>query len=96
MKKATCLILSFLMFITSLFAQQLQNPCEDTLYLELKEKELEEMTDREYQYYLLKDEACMNYNNTQQVIQSQQSAAAIPNLLASLAMYILIMWWVFG
>ena len=72
------------------------SPCLDTLYIKLKKEELEEMTDREYQYFLLKDEACMRYKDTQQVIQSQQSAAFFPTLLAVCAIYYLFFMWVFG
>ena len=76
--------------------EQSISPCLDTLYIKLKKEELEEMTDREYQYFLLKDEACMRYKDTQQVIQSQQSAAFLPNLLAVCAFYYIFFMWVFG
>ena len=52
MKKTTCLLLSFLIFITPILAQ---NPCEDETYLELKKKKLDEMSDREYEYFTRKD-----------------------------------------
>ena len=43
MKKATCLLLSLLIFATSLFAQGSGNPCYDELYLELKKVNIEDM-----------------------------------------------------
>ena len=61
MKKTTCLILSILIFVTSLLAQGSYNPCEDKMYLELKNKKISEMTDREYSYFLRKDIACAEY-----------------------------------
>ena len=39
------------------------NPCNDSRYLKLKEIDLDEMSDREYQYFLKKDEACSNSKN---------------------------------
>ncbi len=38
MKKLTCLLLSFLIFVSPILAQ---NPCEDSTYLELKKKKLD-------------------------------------------------------
>lgn len=34
------------------------NPCEDKNYLELKEKRISEMSEREYTYFIEKDKAC--------------------------------------
>ena len=48
--------LIFILMVGSLFAQQ--SPCEDETYLELKKKKLDEMSDREYQYFLNKDTQC--------------------------------------
>ena len=42
MKKATCLLLSLLIFATPILAQ---NPCEDETYLELKKKKLDDLSD---------------------------------------------------
>ena len=58
MKKATCLLLSLLIFATPILAQELENPCEGELYIELKNKTLESMTEREYTYFIQKDKAC--------------------------------------
>ena len=52
--------------VGSLFAQnnpntsanELDNPCEDKIFLELKEKKLDEMTDREYDYFSKKSTKC--------------------------------------
>ena len=58
MKKFTCILLSILIFVTPILAQELENSCEDKLYLELNNKKLSDMTDREYEYYMQKDKAC--------------------------------------
>ena len=64
MKKLTCLLLSFIIFSTQLLAQ---NPCEDKLYIELKnqllldETKIETMTQREYEYFMQTHKACQEY-----------------------------------
>ena len=55
MKKFTCILLSLLIFATPILAQ---NPCEDSTYLELKKKKLDEMSDREYEYFTQKEKEC--------------------------------------
>ena len=51
--------LILLLMVGSLFAQK--SPCEDETYLELKQKKLDEMSDREYQYFFNKDTQCNEY-----------------------------------
>ena len=58
MKKFTCILLSLLIFVTPILAQ---NPCEDSTYLELKQKKLDELSDREYEYFTRKDTECSTY-----------------------------------
>ena len=58
MKNFTCLLLSVLIFATPILAQ---NPCEDSTYLELKKKKLDEMSDREYEFFMQSDKACKEY-----------------------------------
>lgn len=36
-----------------------QNPCEDPRYMELKKKPLDSMTQREFDYYMLKEKYCL-------------------------------------
>lgn len=38
------------------------NPCSDPQYLELKKKEINAMSDREYDYFKTKSLECSNYN----------------------------------
>ena len=45
--------------VGSLLAQE--SPCEDETYIELKKKKLDEMSDREYEYFLVKDKQCNEY-----------------------------------
>ena len=37
------------------------NPCEDERYLQIKEKSLDDMSDREYSYFTQKDKECSEY-----------------------------------
>ena len=37
------------------------NPCEDERYLQIKEKSLDDMSDREYNYFLSADKECRDY-----------------------------------
>ena len=39
----------------------LNNPCEDKRYLKIKNKSLDDMSEREYQYFLKIDEECNEY-----------------------------------
>lgn len=40
------------------------SPCSDSLYLALKARPLESLTDREYSYFADHDNACMEYQRT--------------------------------
>ena len=43
--------------------QRKGNPCFDDRYLKIREKKLEEMTDREYNYFILKEQQCDDFKN---------------------------------
>ena len=45
--------------VGNLLAQE--SPCENETYIELKKKKLDEMSDREYEYFLVKDKQCNEY-----------------------------------
>lgn len=45
-------------------AETKDNPCQDSIYLELKEKKLDVMTDREYEIFKQKDAACSSYKES--------------------------------
>ena len=71
MKKLTCLLLSLLIFATPILAQELENPCDDEKYLILKNITEDEMTDREYQYFIIKDTACEQWKHTEREKQQR-------------------------
>jgi len=45
-----------------------EHSCLDEQYLELKNKDIEEMTDREFKYFITKDEECLSYTMAQRQI----------------------------
>ena len=49
---------------------QSNSPCEDSKYLELKKKKLDDMSDREYYYFSKKDTECNEYNNASNIEKS--------------------------
>ncbi len=50
---------------------QVNSPCKDQQYLELKQKKLSELSEREYEYMKEKEKACDEYNRT--AMQMQQT-----------------------
>ena len=52
--------IALLLFIGLAWGQT-TNPCDDERYLKVKEKSLDEMSDREYAYFLKFDEKCTDY-----------------------------------
>jgi len=54
---------------------EIENPCEDKIFLELNEKKLDEMTDKEYDYFSQKSTECTRYHNT--IITMQPSSFSI-------------------
>ena len=75
MKKFTCLLLPLLIFATPILAQELENPCDDEKYLILKNITEDEMTDREYQYFIIKDTACEQWKHTEREKQQPKMSA---------------------
>ena len=59
------ILLSVLLIVGSSFAQE-TSPCEDETYLELTKKQLDEMSEREYQYFTTKEAACEQWKLNQQ------------------------------
>ena len=53
--------------VGSLLAED--SPCEDETYLELKKKKLDEMSDREYEYFTRKDKECSDFNKNNKIEQ---------------------------
>ena len=54
-------ILFILFILPSIVFSQQKSPCLDTRYVELKKKKLDEMSEREYSYFLKKDKECSKY-----------------------------------
>ncbi len=50
--------ISLLLFIGLAWGQ---SPCEDPRYLEIKKKSLDEMSQREYAYFIMKEKECNDY-----------------------------------
>lgn len=55
----TCLFLLFIILIA--FSSFSQNPCNDSLYNELKKKDLNTISEREYEYFILKEKLCTEH-----------------------------------
>jgi hypothetical protein len=53
----------YALFPMTIFSQ-VSNPCEDDRYLALKQKSLDQMSDREYEYFTRKDEECSEYQSS--------------------------------
>ena len=51
----------FLLLILTILYTQTYNPCEDAMYIGLKKKRLDEMSDREYDYFTKVDQDCKSY-----------------------------------
>jgi len=52
---------AYLTVAMTLFSTELYKPCEDTIYVDIKKKQLNEMSDREYKYFLRADLICKEY-----------------------------------
>ena len=74
--------LLILLTLTMMFGQ-IPSPCEDELYLELKNKKLDDLSEREYKYFLSKDTQCSQYlstNSSTQLISSLQYTTELSSL----------------
>ncbi len=49
------------------------SPCKDSLYLSLKSQPLDKLSDREYDYLLMKDQDCLEYQRLQSQRLNKQS-----------------------
>ena len=61
-------LLVFPLFLAFLFTQE-YNPCDDEMYLKVKVKDLNEMSEREFEYWKKLDAQCKDYLKSQQNIQ---------------------------
>lgn len=51
------------------------NPCNDSLYVELKKIPLDDMSNREYEVFKQKDQACQEFQRTQEANKPAQENA---------------------
>ena len=66
---------------------QVPNPCEDEKYLEFKKKSLDDMSDREYEYFMQKDKECSEYNLKQTDLREKGNNSDF-NFNSSLGVYV--------
>ena len=50
--------------ILTIFVNGQSNPCEDERYLKIKEKSLDDMSDREYDYFLSAEKKCKEFSSS--------------------------------
>jgi hypothetical protein len=62
MKKPLAIMLVFSLLSPYLVSAQ-SNPCQDKEFLRLKDVNINDMTDREYQYFLMMSEECVDDND---------------------------------
>ena len=55
------IIIGLVLFMGMMYPQ-VSNPCEEERYLELKKKSLDDMSEREYEYFKQKDKECSEYS----------------------------------
>lgn len=54
------------------------NPCEDEVYLELKKKGINNLSEREFEIFKQKDQACNTYKTTERM--NEATASSMENL----------------
>lgn len=69
-----------------------QNPCKDSVYLQLKTKSVEQLTEREYSYMMAKDRDCLTFNKDKNEVKKAQSAmsGAVLIILFSTALALMV------
>ena len=50
-------------YFFSIICAQVTSPCEDKKFLKISEKFIDQMTDEEYQYFISKENECLEYQN---------------------------------
>ncbi len=61
--KKLLLLLAFTAITSIGFSQQVESPCNDSLYLVLKKVPLENMSERQYNYFIQKDKECASFQS---------------------------------
>ncbi|SVE01961.1 uncharacterized protein METZ01_LOCUS454815, partial [marine metagenome] len=78
--------LSLLLFIGLAWGQ---NPCEDERYIKIKGKSLDDMSDREYSYFLKMEEKCESYQQINPKLDNVKSMKepAVNNSISKVQQY---------
>ena len=50
-------------YFFSVICAQVTSPCEDKNFIKISEKFIDQMTDEEYQYFISKENECLEYQN---------------------------------
>jgi|GEM_PF-3427720 len=58
-----------------------ENPCQDRKYLELKEKDINSLSTREYDLFKSKDETCNQYKQSDRSVKVMEKTASHSNTL---------------
>lgn len=53
----------------------LNNPCNDEIYLKLKEMNIDQMSDREFEIFKEKDKACNEFQKTRMTLEPENKTA---------------------
>lgn len=67
------------------------DPCLDRQYLELKARDLDEMTEREYAYFMQRDQACTEYRRSSVVVEGVSAQTGKTIAAAGMVMVTVIM-----
>jgi len=79
--------ITILLLLSGFALGQAVNPCEDVRFLELKKKSLDNMSDREYEYFKQKDKECSEFTKNQSAYSIKEetvSKYAYNNLIGGL------------
>ena len=68
-----------LIILISISYTQNYNPCEDKRFLEIKNKSLDDMSDREYQYFIEKEKECTEYQKSDLISNKQSVTNSLNN-----------------
>ena len=64
----------FIFFLYGLVSGQVSNPCEDERFIKISEKFVDQMTDKEYQYFIKKENECIEYENNNDLPNPKDSS----------------------
>lgn len=65
-------LLSYKIFTVQFYKSEITNPCEDPIFQTINEKKLEELSEREFEYYKIKSKECDDYKNRMVLKQGQE------------------------